>query len=98
MKLKGLNFVDFAEIQEAITNELKKVQKGDFSAAFQKLYDHAKACIYADGVYFEFKKKACVFIVCLQFLKKSVLKLLTCTVYTVSFLWQEQNEAHKTSS
>jgi hypothetical protein len=27
MKLKGLHFVDVAEIQEAITDELKKVQK-----------------------------------------------------------------------
>jgi hypothetical protein len=35
MKLKGLNFVDVAEIQEAITDELNKVQKGEFSAVFQ---------------------------------------------------------------
>jgi hypothetical protein len=27
MKLKGLHFVDVAEIQEAVTDELKKVQK-----------------------------------------------------------------------
>jgi hypothetical protein len=53
MKLKGLNFVDVAEIQEAITDEFKKVQKEEFSAAFQKLYDRAKACIYANGAYFE---------------------------------------------
>jgi hypothetical protein len=39
MKLKGLHFVDVAEIQEAITDELQKVQKEEFSAAFQKLYD-----------------------------------------------------------
>jgi hypothetical protein len=37
MKLKGLHLVGVAEIQEAITNELKKVQKEEFSAAFQKL-------------------------------------------------------------
>jgi len=48
MKLKGLDFADFAEIQEAVTDELKKVQKEEFSAAFQKLYDRAKACIYAN--------------------------------------------------
>jgi hypothetical protein len=30
MKLKGLHFVDVAEIQEAVTEELKKVQKGEF--------------------------------------------------------------------
>jgi hypothetical protein len=52
-KLKGLHFADVAEILEAITDELKKVQKGEFSAAFQKLYDGAKVCIYANGAYFE---------------------------------------------
>ena len=45
IKLKGLHFADVAEIQEAVTDEYKKVQKEEFSAAFQKLYDHAKACI-----------------------------------------------------
>jgi len=53
MKLKGLNFVDVTEIQVAVTDELKKVQKEEFSAAFQKLYDRSKACIYASGAYFE---------------------------------------------
>jgi len=56
MKLKGLHFADVAEIQD----ELKKVQKEEFSAAFPKLYSRAKACIYAIGAYFEFKKKVCV--------------------------------------
>ena len=46
-------------------DELKKVQNEEFSAAFQKLYDSAKACIYANGAYFEFKQKyvsfSCVF-------------------------------------
>jgi hypothetical protein len=56
MKLKGLYIVDVAEIQEAVTDELKKVQNEKFSAAFQKLYDRAKACIYAKGAYFGFKK------------------------------------------
>jgi hypothetical protein len=37
MKLKGLHFADVAEIQEAVTDELKKVQKEEFSAAFQKM-------------------------------------------------------------
>jgi len=41
-----LHFTDVAEIQEAVTNELKKAQKEEFSAAFQKLYDRAKAYIY----------------------------------------------------
>jgi hypothetical protein len=44
-KLKGLHFTDVAEIQEAVTDELKKVHKEEFSTAFQKVYDRAKACI-----------------------------------------------------
>jgi hypothetical protein len=80
MKLKGLHFADVAEIQEAVTDELKKVQKEEFSVAFQQLYDRAKACIYANGAYFELKKRyvssSSVFD-----LKKSVLKLLDRTVY-----------------
>jgi hypothetical protein len=53
MKLKGLHFAEVAEIQEAVTDELKKVEKEEFSAAFQKMYDCATACIYANGAYFE---------------------------------------------
>jgi len=36
MKLKWLHFADVAEIQEAVTDELKKVQKGKFLALFRK--------------------------------------------------------------
>jgi hypothetical protein len=54
LKLKELHFSGVAEIQESSTGELKKAQKEEFSAAFQKLYDRAKACIYANGVYFRF--------------------------------------------
>jgi hypothetical protein len=46
IKLKGLLFTDVAEIQEAVTDEFKKVQKEEFLAAFQKLYDRAKVYIY----------------------------------------------------
>jgi histone-lysine N-methyltransferase SETMAR len=53
MTLIGLHFADVAEIQEAVTDELKKVQKEEFSAACQKLYDHAKTSIYASGADFE---------------------------------------------
>jgi transposase len=53
MKLKGIHFVDVAEIQETVTDELKKVQKEGFLSAFQKLYDRAKAYICANGAYFE---------------------------------------------
>jgi hypothetical protein len=36
-KLKGLHLADVAAIQEAVIDELKKVQKEEFSAAFQKV-------------------------------------------------------------
>ena len=72
MNLKGLHFADVAEVQKAVTDELKRAQKEEFSAAFQKLYNCAKACIYVNGVYFELKKKKiCVFLTCPQFLKSS---------------------------
>jgi hypothetical protein len=53
MKLGGLTFDDFAEIQEAATDALKTVQKEGYSAAFQKLCERTKACIYGNGAYFE---------------------------------------------
>jgi len=51
MKLKEVQFADAAKIQEAVTDELEKVQKEEFSAAFQELYNRTKACIYANGAY-----------------------------------------------
>jgi histone-lysine N-methyltransferase SETMAR len=60
MKLKGLHFVDITENQEAVTNELKELQKEEFSAGFCKLHDGAKARIYANGAYFELKKGVCL--------------------------------------
>ena len=70
MQLEGLHFPDVVEIQKAVTDELKKVQKEEFSAAFQKLYDGAKACMNANGAYFEKKKKKKVSSSCvLDFLK-----------------------------
>ena len=53
MKLKELHFAEVVEIQGAVTDELKKVQKEEFFAVFQKVYDCAKACIYVNGAYFE---------------------------------------------
>jgi hypothetical protein len=35
MKLKGLHFADVPEIQEAVTDELKKVQKEKFLQIFR---------------------------------------------------------------
>ena len=57
MKLKGLHFSDVTEIQEAVTDELKKVQKEEFSAGFLETVQLHKACIYANGSYFELKKR-----------------------------------------
>jgi hypothetical protein len=34
---EGLHLVDVTAIQEAVTDELKKAQKEEFSAAFQKV-------------------------------------------------------------
>ena len=59
--MKRLHFPNVAEIQGAVTDEVKKGQKEEFSAGFQKLYDGAKACIYANGAYFELKKKGMCF-------------------------------------
>ena len=53
MKLKDLHFADVVEIQETVTDKLKKVQNEKFSAAFQKFYDCAEAYIYANGAYFK---------------------------------------------
>jgi len=36
MKLKGLHFSDVVEIQEAVTDELKKVQKEEIWQLFKK--------------------------------------------------------------
>jgi len=80
MKLKLLDFAAVAEIQEAVTDEIKKVQREELSAAFQKMYDRAKACIYVNWAYFELTKKVRVFFMCLRF-KKKVLKLVDRTVY-----------------
>ena len=65
-EVKRLHFANVAEIQEAVTDELKKVEKEEFSAAFQKMYYRANACTYAGGAYFENVKKgnvssSCVF-------------------------------------
>jgi hypothetical protein len=53
MRFKGLHYVVAAEIQEAITDKLKKVLKEEFSADFQKLYDRTKFCTHTNGAYFE---------------------------------------------
>jgi hypothetical protein len=59
-KLKGLHFADVAEIQEVVTDVLKKVQKDEFSAALQKLHDRTKSCIYGNGAYSQLKTGTCL--------------------------------------
>lgn len=44
-KLKELHFAYGIEIQIAVTDELMGVQKQEFSAGFQKIYDRSKACM-----------------------------------------------------
>jgi hypothetical protein len=53
IKLKGPKCTDVAEIHESATDELKKVQKQEFSAAFQKMFDCANPYTYNNGGYFE---------------------------------------------
>ena len=84
VKLKGLHFAHVVKIQQAVTDKLMKVQKEEFSAAFQKLYDRAKPA-YMPMEFILNKKEVFVFLMCLRFLKKSVLKLLDRTVYYCSF-------------
>jgi hypothetical protein len=79
MKVYGLHFAGVGEFREAVSDELKKVQKEEFSSAFQKMYDRAKACIYATGAYFEYKKV--VSSLCVFYFKKSVVKRLDRCVY-----------------
>jgi hypothetical protein len=55
MEMKVLHFADVGEIQEAVTDELQKVQKEGFFGMFSEMYDRAKVCIYDNGDYFEFK-------------------------------------------
>ena len=59
MKLKGLHFAGVAEIQEAVTDDLKKVQKEEFRQVSETV-DGTKACIYASWDYIELKM-ICVF-------------------------------------
>jgi hypothetical protein len=70
MKLKELHFADVAEIQVSVTDELNRVQKEEFSEAFQKLYDRSKACIHLPVELILNKKKVCVFLMCHRFKKK----------------------------
>jgi len=69
MKLRGLYFADVAEIQEAVTDELKNAQKEAFSAAFQKV-STAQKPLYMQMELILYRKNLCVFLSCLRFKKK----------------------------
>jgi len=52
MKLKGLHFADVAEIQDAVTDELKKVKKrGNFGRFFETVQLHKSLCICHWGLF-----------------------------------------------
>jgi len=46
-----IQFAVAVAIRVAVTDELMKVQKEEYSAGFQKLYDRAKVSIYANGAF-----------------------------------------------
>ena len=69
MKLKGVHFLNVAKIQVVVTDELKKVQKEEFLATFQKPYYREKNLYIWEWSLFWIKKKVCVFLMCLRFLK-----------------------------
>jgi hypothetical protein len=82
MKLKELNFAVVAEIKEAVTDELKKVQKEEFSAAFRN-YTTAQNPVYMP-VELISNRKSYVLSSFVFDLKKSVLNLLDRTVYSLT--------------
>jgi hypothetical protein len=55
-KLKGLHIADVAEIQEVVTDELKKAQTEQFSDGFPKLYDQANPVYMPKDLILNFKK------------------------------------------
>jgi len=80
MKLKGLHFADVADMQEAVTDELKKVQKRNFRQLFRNCTTTKKPMYMPKELILNLKK-VYVFFTCLRFLKKSVLKILDRAVY-----------------
>jgi len=83
MKLKGLHFVDVAEIQEAVTVNERSSKKRNFRQLFRKCTTAQKP-LYTPMELILNTKKVCVFLMCLRFLEKSVLKPLDHTVHHLS--------------
>jgi hypothetical protein len=65
MKLNGLNFADVADIQEAVTDELTKVQKRNFQQLFKKCTIMQKPA-YVPMELILNKKALYIFLMCLQ--------------------------------
>jgi len=57
MKLQRLHFVDVAEIQEVVTDELKKAQKEAFLAAFSETVWQYKSLYVCQWSLFWIEKK-----------------------------------------
>jgi hypothetical protein len=77
MKLKVLHFADVAEMKEAITDELKKIQKEEFMAVFTNCKTVQKPVYMPMRLILNLKQRYTYvfFFISLQFKKKSVLKI-----------------------
>jgi hypothetical protein len=80
MKWKGLHFADLAEIQAAVTDELKKVQKEEFSELFRNSMTAQKP-VYVSMVLI-LNKKA----MCLLHLSSIFKKIQTQNLWTTLFM------------
>jgi hypothetical protein len=60
MKLKGLHFVDVADIQEAVTDELKKLQNGNFRQLFRNCTTMQKPVYMPMELILNLKKGMCL--------------------------------------
>jgi len=52
MKLKGLHFADVAEVQEAVTDELKEAQKRGIFGSFSESVRPRKSLYICQGILF----------------------------------------------
>jgi hypothetical protein len=76
MKLKGRHFAGVADIQEAVTDKLKR----NFRQLFRN-FTTAQKLVYMPMELILNKKNARVFLMCLRVKKKSVLKFWTAIMY-----------------
>ena len=76
--------MDVAEIQEAVTDK-EGPKRGIFGSFTETVQPRKSLYVYQWNLFWIKKKKVCVFLIGLRFLKKSVLKLLDCTVYVYGY-------------